>query len=193
TGRQADMQASVLAIERGARLEGARVRALVEGYDEVALLGRSMQSVTALERQGALYEGYVRTVLGTRFDVPRDVDRQLRSLPPAERQAAHAQIGDSVRAQLDTLVRPIECAAVERYLLATRLARRDAIASDAATRAMERLHAYGQERVAECAAQAHARDASFAPYGTADLDRARPGQLLPPAEGVAPPALEQQP
>jgi hypothetical protein len=97
------------------------------------------------------------------------------------------QVEDAIRQLLDQQVRPIECLAVARYALASRAGRAGNI-DDAYTReANDRINAYGDERIAECVAQAAAQDASFAAYQAGEFTRAPRGLNLDIPPGVSPP------
>ncbi|MEZ4339355.1 MAG: hypothetical protein R3B82_22255 [Sandaracinaceae bacterium] len=96
---------------------------------------------------------------------------------------------DTLRSVLDARVRPVECLAIERYVLAARLARRASLPIPEAAAARARLAAYGEERVRECVDAAHARDPSFAPFTEGELAPVRAGRHPPPAAGVAPSGL----
>lgn len=88
-------------------------------------------------------------------------------------------------------MRPVECRAVERYVLATRLARRGALATEDAEQARARLAAYGEERVADCLRRAAERDPTFEAYRPGEVDRAGRGLRPPLADDTAPPALDR--
>ncbi|HJL18427.1 MAG TPA: hypothetical protein RMH99_22375, partial [Sandaracinaceae bacterium LLY-WYZ-13_1] len=189
-GRHPDLASAVDALEDGVRRETARVRAGVDAYEAVVPHGRALQSVAALTRQGALYEGLVRDVLDARLEMPRRMRARLRASPAIARRV-RARWDDTVRGQLDARVRPVECLAVRRYLLAARLASRASLPSDDAQRAARRLAAYGEERVAACAAEGHAADPSFEALRPGELDRARRGRHAgPPATGATPPLAD---
>jgi hypothetical protein len=55
--------------------------------------------------------------------------------------------------------------------------------------AIDRLQAYGDERIAECLAQAQQRDPSFQAYTPGEFVRARAGRTLSLEPGIAPPSL----
>jgi hypothetical protein len=90
---------------------------------------------------------------------------------------------------LDQRVRPIECFAVARYALAARAARAGNIDNEYTRIAVDRLQAYGEERIAECIAEAQRNDPSFQAYTPGEFTRAPRGQTLEPREGISPPGL----
>ena len=57
--------------------------------------------------------------------------------------------------------------------------------------AIDRLQAYGDERIAECIAAEQARDPSFAAYQNGEFSRAPRGQLLTIQPDITPPALDR--
>lgn len=168
--------------------ELARARPVLEAYEDAIGVGDPEARVTALERQGAVYEALVRGVLGARIELPRDLGRRLRRASSDVRDEARAQLEDATRAALEARVRPLECLAVQRYVLSARLATRASLPTLAAHRATERLAAYGEERVRECVAEAAARDPGFDPYRRGELDRARAG-VHPDPSAVRSPTL----
>jgi hypothetical protein len=182
---------SIEELTRAVRAEAARVRPLIEAYDQATAIGHAPVTAAALARQGELYEALVRGVLGAEVELPRELTRALRGASAGAQRDARAQFADAIRAQLDELVRPVECRAVERYVLATRLSRRLGVASEHVDHSHARLAAYGEERVADCLRAAPERDPTFAPSAPGELDRARPGRVAPPRAGTAPPTLER--
>jgi hypothetical protein len=113
----------------------------------------------------------------------------MAGLPSDSQDEVRIQVEDAIRQVLDTRVRPIECLAVARYALAARAARAGSI-DDAHTReAFDRINAYGDERIAECVAQAAAADATFQAYSPGEFSRAPRGQNVPLPTSVAPASL----
>lgn len=190
-GRQRSAEAFVAELGRQIVAESARLRPVLDAYGEVVSLGDATGRVVALHRQGRVYEGMVRTVLAVRFELPTDVARALRRAPAARREEVREQLQDTLRSQLDERARPVECLAIERYVLAARLARRASLPIPEAAAARARLAAYGEERVRECADAAHARDPTFAPYTPGELDPVRAGRHSAPPADVGPGRLEE--
>ena len=59
------------------------------------------------------------------------------------------QVEDRIHQALDQRVRPVECFAIARYALAARAARAGSIDNEFTRIAIDRLQAYGDERIAE--------------------------------------------
>jgi hypothetical protein len=128
-------------------------------------------------------------VLNTPFVLPKDLQAQVRGLPVDAREDVKLRVEDSIHQVLDQQVRPVECLAVARYALASRAGRAGNI-DDAYTReATDRINAYGDERIAECVAQAAATDSTFAPYEPGEFNRAPRGMTLDMASSVAAPPV----
>ena len=102
------------------------------------------------------------------------------------------QVQDRIQQTLDQRVRPVECFASARYALAARAARAGAIDNEYTRIAIDRLQAYGDERIAECIAQAQAQDSSFAAYTPGEFQRARAGQTRPMETDIAAPSLARE-
>ena len=90
---------------------------------------------------------------------------------------------------LDESTRPVECLALQCYALAARAACAARIDDEYARWALDRLNAYGEDRVVECVAQANAADAAFAPASPNGFARAPRGQNLDVGPDVGPPSL----
>ena len=88
------------------------------------------------------------------------------------REEYQYEFEDKVRQVLDDKVRPVECFAVARYALAARAGRAGSFDTEYTRIAIDRLQAYGDERIAECIAEAQARE--VAPMG-----EDAPGETVP--------------
>ncbi len=188
-GKPATLQAYVngvkTQIENGART--AKTKA--EAYNAIPAYRRPTWTIAAFVRQGRIYEILARAVLNTPFVVPADLQKKMRGLPDYAKDEIKVQVEDAIQQLLDQQVRPIECLAVARYALASRAGRAGNI-DDAYTReATDRINAYGDERIAECVAQAAAQDPSFAAYQPGEFTRAPRGLNLDIPSGVAPPPV----
>lgn len=170
-----------------------RAASLAAGYDAIPAYGRPNWTIAAFVRQGRIYEVLARAVLNTPFVVPKDLNAQLKRLGPEQKEEVRVQIEDRIRQVLDERVRPIECLAVARYALAARAAQAGSMDTEHTRIAIDRLQAYGDERIAECLAQAKAQDATFGAYEAGEFSRAPRGQTLPLPSGTAPPAMEVKP
>ncbi len=159
----------------------------VEGYAAVPSYGRPTWTIAAFVRQGRIYEVLARAVLNTPFVVPADMEKQLRKLSVDQREEIRLQVEDRIRMLLDEKVRPIECRAVARYALGARAAKVGAMDNQYTQTAIDRLQAYGDERIAACIEQARQQDSSFAPYQSGEFTRAPRGKILPLPQGVVSP------
>jgi TolA-binding protein len=160
-----------------------------EAYNAVFPYKRPTWTIAAFVKQGRVYEILARAILNTPFVVPADLQKKMRGLPEANRDEIKVQVEDAIRQVLDTKVRPVECLAVARYALAARAARAGSIDDIYTREAFDRINAYGDERIAECVAQAAAQDSTFAAYQPGEFKRAARGQNLEAPPRVSPPAL----
>jgi hypothetical protein len=188
-GRPATLQAYVqnliAEVQRGSR-EG---QALKEGYDPILVYRRPTWTIAAYVRQGRAYEVLVRGILSAPFVMPADLQRQTRSANQEAREEIRIQVEDRVRQTLEEQIRPIECFAIERYSLAARAARAGSMDNEFTRQAIDRLQAYGEERIAECIAAAQGRDNTFQAYQPGEFRRAPRGQTVEIRVGVSPPSL----
>lgn len=159
------------AIDKGAR----EAKDLADSYEPVLTYRRPAWTVAALVRQGRVYEILARAVLNTPFTMPQDLAKKLRRLSPDQRDEISFEVEGAVRQVLDEKVRPIECFAVARYALAARAARAGNMSTEYTQIAVDRLQAYGEERIAECIADAQKNDSSFSPYVAGEFARAPRG------------------
>ena len=189
-GRPANVQAltgSIVSEMRRALDEGSE---LVTGYEEVLTYGRPAWQVAALVREGRIFEVAVNAVLNLTIPIPTDIQRQIRGLPSYEREDIELQVQDQVRAEaLDPQVRPLECQAVIKYALAARAGRAASLDNKYTQVAIDRLSAYGGERIAECITAHRETDPSFGEYQPGEFTRAPRGQLVELPAGIAPPSL----
>jgi len=173
-------------IEAGAK----KAKTKAEAYNVVPPYRRPTWTIAAFVRQGRIYETLARGVLNAPFVVPNDLKAKMRGLPEDQQDSVKVQVEDTIRQLLDQEVRPIECLAVARYALASRAGRAGNIDDQYTREATDRINAYGDERIAECVAQAAASDPSFAAYQPGEFSRAPRGITLDLAPGVAPPAVQ---
>ena len=171
-------------IEGGSR--DAKTKA--ESYNVVMPYRRPTWTIAAFVRQGRIYEVLARAVLNTPFVVPADLQRKMKGLPQENKDEIKIQVEDAIRQLLDSKVRPIECLAVARYALAARAARAGSIDDKHTREAFDRINAYGDERIAECIAQAAAQDSTFQAYQPGEFKRSARGRNLDiKARSVPPP------
>jgi hypothetical protein len=173
--------------------DGARqAEAIKNGYEPILAYRRPQWTIASYVRQGRAYEVLARSVLDTPTVVPLDVQRALRQAGREEREDLELQLEDSIRQTLDSQARPIECLAVARYALAARAGRAGSFDDQYTRTAIDRLQAYGDERIAECIAEAQARDATFQGYQPGEFVRAPRGRPLEIRPGIAPPAITRE-
>jgi hypothetical protein len=183
------MEAYVNTITRQIQDGASRADAIKEGYEPVLAYRRPQWTIASYVRQGRAYEILARSVLNTPAVVPLDVQRALRQAGPEEREDLELQLDDRVRQTLDNQARPLECLAVARYALAARAGRAGSFDDEYTRAAIDRLQAYGDERIAECIAEAQARDATFQGYQPGEFVRSPRGKPLEIRPGIAPPAI----
>ncbi|MBX7190897.1 MAG: tetratricopeptide repeat protein [Sandaracinaceae bacterium] len=189
-GRQATVQSFVQAIRTQIDEDARQVRGVVDGYAPVLGYRRPTWTIAAFVQQGQAYEILASAIINaTLTPLPDEVQRRMRGASADVRSEVELQFQDQVRQVLESQIRPVECFAVARYALAARAARAGAIDNEYTRTAIARLQSYGDERIAECIAQAQAQDATFGAYTTGEFQRARPGQTLPMDAGLAAPEL----
>lgn len=186
------LQSLASQIDEGARRGGE----LADAYKPVTEYGRPTWTIAAYVQQGRVYELLAKGVLNAPvpFLMTREMAQQLRGvrLNQETRDEIRFAVEDAVRQVLDQKTRPIECLAVARYALAARAARAGSLDTEYTRVAIDRLQAYGDERIAECIAQAQAQDASFSAYQPGEFARAPRGQNMSIPADVTPPPLEAQ-
>jgi hypothetical protein len=166
-----------------------RAQDISNGYEPVLGYRRPTWTIAAYVRQGRAYEIMARAALNAPVVIPQDLAARLRRLSPDQRDEIRVEIEAGVRTVLDEKIRPVECFAVARYALAARAARAGSIDNEHTRAAIERLQSYGEERIAECIAEAQRNDPSFQGYTNAEFARAPAGQHLEMAQDTSPPSL----
>ena len=189
TGRPRTLDQYIQNIVNSIQEGSARAQTIVTGYEPVTGYRRPTWTIAAYVRQGRAYEILARAVLNTQFVVPSDLQRQMARLPQDARDEIRFEIEGRLRETLDQRVRPIECFAVARYALAARAGRAGALDNEFTRIAVDRLQAYGDERIAECIAEAQRNDPSFQAYTAGEFSRAPRGQTRSIPAGAAPPPL----
>jgi cellulose synthase operon protein C len=160
-----------------------------EAFNAVLEYRRPTWTIASFVQQGRTYEILARAVLDTPFILPADMQKQLRGLDQFARDDIKFQVEDRIRAVLDSMVRPIECLGVARYALAARAARAGSIDNEWTRTAIDRLQAYGDERIAECIADAQKEMSNLAAYQPGEFRRAPMGQHMSVDRDVGPPPL----
>ncbi|MGB8332551.1 MAG: tetratricopeptide repeat protein, partial [Polyangiales bacterium] len=167
-------------------------QSISDGYEPVFAYRRPRWTIASYVRQGRAYEILARSILNTPIVLPLDLQRAFRQADPDEREEYQLDFEDKVRQVLDGEVRPVECFAVERYALAARAGRAGSFDDEYTRAAIDRLQAYGDERIAECVAEAQARDATFQGYVPGEFARSPRGKPLEIRPGIAPPAISKE-
>jgi tetratricopeptide (TPR) repeat protein len=191
-GSPATLEAYVQTVTRQIQDGSSRAQTIVSGYAPVLEYGRPTWTIAAFVRQGRVYEILARAVLTTPFVMPADLARRARGASQEVREELRVQVEDRIRQALDAQVRPVECFAIVRYALAARAARAGALDNEYTRIAIDRLQAYGDERIAECIAGEQQRDASFAAYQPGEFQRARAGRTLPMQADIAAPTMARE-
>lgn len=167
-GVQATVQAFVNELTDQVDEAAERTNTVVHRYDPVVASRRSDWVIAAFVRQGQAFEVLALAVLDSGISLPRDLRRRLRGTSQTVRDEVQVVFEDRVREVLDEQVRPMECYAVGRYVLAVRAAQAGQRASPRAMEALVRLEAYGDERIRTCVEQARRSDSSFASFSGLD-------------------------
>ncbi len=188
-GRPKTVDAYIKTITKQIGNGAQQAQAIADGYEPVFSYRRPRWTIASYVRQGRAYEVLARSILNTPIVVPVDLQRALRQAGPDEREEYRLDFEDKVRQVLDDQVRPVECFAVARYALAARAGRAGSFDDDYTRLAIDRLQAYGDERIAECIAEAQARDATFQGYSPGEFARSPRGKPLEIRPGIAPPAI----
>ncbi len=191
-GRARDVRSMAADVMRQVEVGAARAAEAAARYERIETYGAGVWTIAAQARRGRVYETLVRAMLDARVQqLPDDLARSLRGATPAEREQARVGLQDQIRQTLEGQAAPLECRAVARYVMAARLGRRAAVDGEHVQFATERLDAYGEERVIECVAEAHAENPTFAPYTPGELAPVARGQTLT-ADGEVPPSLDRE-
>ncbi len=188
-GRPRTLREYAERLKRGIQDGTERAKRMIQKFGEIPSFRRPTWTIAALARQGRIIELYARNVLEAPVVIPTDIARQMRGAPIEVRDDLKIQVEDGIRDVLDQFARPLECWAIERYALAVRAARLAGLRNEYTLQAIDRLQAYGEERIAECIEQRRQKDPNLAPYQPGEFRRALRGRTALPPEGVAPPPL----
>ena len=191
-GKPRTVEAYINTITKQIGSGGTQAQSIANGYEPVFPYRRPRWTIASYVRQGRAYEVLARSILNTPIVMPLDLKKALRQAGPDEREEYQLDFEDKVRQVLDTQVRPVECFAVARYALAARAGRAGSFDDEYTRIAIDRLQAYGDERIAECIAEAQARDATFQGYVPGEFARSPRGKPLEIRPGIAPPAITQE-
>jgi len=189
-GRPRTVEAYINTISK--QIDGGAARALqiANRYDTVFPYRRPRWTIAGYVRQGRTYEILARAILNTPIVLPADLQRAFRQADEYEREEYRYEFEDKVRQVLDSKVRPIECFAVARYALAARAGRAGSFDTEFTRIAIDRLQAYGDERIAECIAEAQARDATFQGYTPGEFARSPRGKPMEIRPDISPPPID---
>ena len=190
-GKPKTVEAYINVIEKQIGSGAKEAQSIVEGYEPVFPYRRPRWTIASYVRQGRVYEILARSILNTPVVIPLDLKNALRRAGPDERQEYELDFDDKVRQVLDSQVRPVECFAVARYALAARAGRAGSFDDEYTRIAIDRLQAYGDERIAECIAEAQGRDATFQGYVPGEFVRSPRGKPMEIRPGIAPPAINK--
>jgi len=188
-GKPTTVEAYISTITKQIGNGGKQAQSIANGYEPVFPYRRPRWTIASYVRQGRAYEVLARSILNTPIVMPTDLKRALRQAGADEREEYQLDFEDKVRQVLDTQVRPIECFAVARYALAARAGRAGSFDDEYTRIAIDRLQAYGDERIAECISEAQTRDATFQGYVPGEFARSPRGKPLEIRPGIAPPAI----
>ncbi|MCB9591662.1 MAG: tetratricopeptide repeat protein [Sandaracinaceae bacterium] len=191
-GRQRNTEAFVAELNRQIQDGSSRTQSTAQGYEPILAYRRPTWTIAALTRQGRAYEVLARAVLNAGITMPTDLQSQISRASQDVQDEVRATFEDRVRQVLDAQVRPIECYAVVRYALSARAARRGNIDNEYSREAIDRLQAYGEERIAECITQQQAQDSTLGAYQPGEFARARRGQHTEVPTGVSAPPLASE-
>jgi tetratricopeptide (TPR) repeat protein len=168
---------------------GTRASTVAGAYDPVITYRRPAWAIAAYVRQGRIYEVLAHAIVSAQHPLPEDLQRQIARASEDVRTEIQTQFDDRIRQALEQEIAPVECLAVVRYALAARAARAGSLDTEFTRQAIERLQAYGDERIGQCIAEQQTRDATFASYTPGEFTRARAGQTASMDDDLGPPPL----
>lgn len=175
-----------------------RAQSTAQEYEPIIAYRRPTWTIAAYVRQGRIYEVLAHAIVAAQHPLPTDLQRQISHASEDVRLEIQTQFDDRIRQAMEPQIAPVECLAVIRYALAARAARAGSLDTEYTRQAIDRLQAYGDDRIAQCIEQARATDASFQAYSPGEFTRARAGRTestmpddigpppLAPATGDAP-------
>jgi hypothetical protein len=167
----------------------SRAQTLAQGYEPVVGYRRPTWTIAAYVRQGRIYEVLAHSIVAAQHPLPDDLTRQVHSASEEVRTEIQTQFDDRIRQAMEPQIAPVECLAVVRYALAARAARAGSLDTEFTQIAIDRLQAYGDERIAQCITEQQHRDASFQAYAPGEFQRARRGQTTPLTGDIGAPPL----
>ena len=179
------IQGIVAQIQAGSQ----RAQAIKQEYDPVLTYTRPTWTIAALVAQGRVYEVLAHAIVAAQHPLPADLQHQIQHASEDVRTEIQTQFDDRIRQAMEPQIAPVECLAVVRYALAARAARASTLDTPATRQAIDRLQAYGDDRIGECIAAQQAQDSTFAAYTPGEFTRARAGQTASMSDDLGAPPL----
>ncbi|MFO8073671.1 MAG: tetratricopeptide repeat protein [Polyangia bacterium] len=138
-----EIKGSEKQIERKINEGAERVKEFEERYRKIQKYRRPVWSLAAEFRIGYAYEVYAKAI----YNIPpppldRELRRQLKQLPPEDRELVMLEYEDKFRAAMQQKVEKMEDRAKEEYRIAVELAREGNISNEWTLLALERMNAY---------------------------------------------------
>ncbi len=153
-----------------------RAQETAQQYEPVLAYNRPTWTVAALVRQGRIYEVLAHAIVAAQHPLPEDLQRQFSRASPDVQAELQTQFDDRIRQAMEPQIAPVECLAVIRYALAARAARVGSLDTEFTRQAIDRLQAYGDDRIAQCIDDQRTHDSTFAAYTQGEVTRARAGR-----------------
>lgn len=166
-----------------------RAQSVAQEYEPIMAYNRPTWTVAALVSQGRVYEVLAHAIVAAQHPLPEDLQRQIAHASEDVRLEIQTQFDDRIRQAMEPQIAPVECLAVVRYALAARAARLGSLDTPATRQAIDRLQAYGDDRIAQCIQEQQTRDAAFAAYTPGEFTRARAGRTASMPDDLGAPPL----
>lgn len=176
TARGATTEAYLHGIIAQIQAGSQRAQSIAQEYEPIMAYTRPTWTVAALVRQGRIYEVLAHAIVAAQHPLPTDLQRQISHASEDVRTEIQTQFDDRIRQAMESQIAPVECLAVVRYALAARAARAGSLDTEFTRQAIDRLQAYGDDRIAQCITEQRAHDSTFAAYTPGEFTRARPGR-----------------
>ncbi len=189
TTRGATTEAYIHGIVAQIQSGSSRAQTVAQEYEPIMAYNRPTWTVAALVRQGRIYEVLAHAIVAAQHPLPADIQRQISHASEDVRLELQTQFDDRIRQAMEPQIAPVECLAVVRYALAARAARAGSLDTEFTRQAIDRLQAYGDDRIAQCIQDQRTHDSTFAAYTPGEFTRARPGRTEGIADDIGPPPL----
>jgi hypothetical protein len=162
-------------------MAGTRGSAAARAYDPVLDYQRPHWSIAAYVRQGRTYEHLTRAIADAQHPLPGGMIVQIgRASPDVQAQIAR-EFNDRIRRALLEELEPVDCLAMIAYLRAVRVQEASLLDTERGAYALDRLAAYGVDRVQRCAREQRTREYAFVLPNPSALTRPPRGLLAPSA------------